>query len=80
MVRKKKKKIGRPAGPKKSILNTTIRTEILNAFRDKCLSVGMPMGVILEMFMAGFVSGRFELTVGESNHDIISREKVVKLD
>lgn len=67
---RKKKKLGRkPSNIPKSSLNTTIRTDVFNPFRDKCKKMGKPMGYILEMFMEGFVEGRYKIGIVESSQD-----------
>lgn len=45
----------------RSMLNTTINTEILNDFKGYCKEQGIPMNLLLELFMRDVTSGKFEL-------------------
>lgn len=76
----RKKKTGRKPGPKKAVLNTTIREDVLDDFRDKCNNeIGMPMSMILEMFMADFVDGRFRLGITNGNINTSNDEQEMRL-
>lgn len=75
----RKKKTGRKPGPKKDVLNTTIKTDVLNDFRDMCNNIGLPMGTIIEMFMEGFVNGKFKLGITNGNANIDLDEPVMKI-
>lgn len=71
----RKRKVGRkPSGIKKSSLNTTIRTDVLNLFRNKCNDIGMPMSLIIEMFMIGFIKGKFRLGIVDGDFDMELKE------
>lgn len=52
----------------KSVLKTTITSEIYNAFRDTCKRMGVPMNIILESFMKDFNAGSYEFCVRKTNH------------
>lgn len=43
------------------MLNTTINTEILNDFKGYCKEQGMPMNLLLELFMRDIIQGKFTL-------------------
>lgn len=45
----------------RSMLNTTINTEILNGFKDYCKEQGIPMNLLLELFMRDIIHGKFAL-------------------
>lgn len=65
MVRRKRRKGGRkPSGIDKSLLNTTIRTEVLDEFKETCNEIKVPMNSILECFMEQFNSGHFKMRIG----------------
>lgn len=49
------------AAKNRSMLNTTINTEILNEFKDYCKEQGLPMNILLELFMRDIVCGKFTL-------------------
>lgn len=51
----------------RSMLNTTIETETLNAFKEYCKECGYRMNMILESFMRQFVAGEFVLKIGKAN-------------
>lgn len=51
----------------RAMLNTTIKTETLNSFKAYCREIGMPMNMILEVFMEQFVAGEFVLKIGRAN-------------
>lgn len=52
---------------KRAMLNTTIRTEILDGFKAYCKECGYPMNMILESFMEQFTNGEFKLKIGKAN-------------
>ena len=43
------------------MLNTTINTEILNDFKGYCKEQGIPMNLLLELFMRDIIHGKFAL-------------------
>lgn len=45
----------------KKAFNTSIDTEILEKFKEKCKEEKLPINVVLERFMQGYVSGNFKL-------------------
>lgn len=45
----------------RSMLNTTINTEILNDFKGYCKEQGIPMNLLLELFMRDIIHGKFAL-------------------
>ena len=52
---------------KRSMLNTTIDKDTLNAFKEYCKECGYKMNMILESFMKQFVAGEFTLKIGKAN-------------
>lgn len=65
----RKKKAGRPKGPKKAQLNTTIEEEVLEDFRKKCNGIHMTMGQVLEGFMRDFNQGHFSVGVTKTKYE-----------
>ena len=57
---------------KKSVFNTTIKTDTFERFRDCCQELNYPMSTIMEAFMEAFADGRIQLGFDEDNHMIIS--------
>lgn len=56
------------AEPKqRAMLNTTINAEIMENFKNYCKEIGMPMNMILEVFMAQFANNEFVLKMGKRN-------------
>lgn len=45
----------------KKAFNTSIDEEILEQFRNKCKDEKLPINVILERFMQGYINGDFKL-------------------
>lgn len=43
--------------------NTSIDTEILQKFKDKCKEESLPINIVLERFMQGYVEGKFTFTM-----------------
>lgn len=43
--------------------NTTIRTDLLNDFKRYSKDTGVPMNVLVELFMAGVVDGKFDIAI-----------------
>lgn len=43
--------------------NTSIDTEILQKFKDKCKEENIPINIVLERFMQGYVEGKFTFTM-----------------
>lgn len=62
----------------RSMLNTTIETETLNAFKEYCKECGYRMNMILESFMRQFVTGEFILKIGKANK--LNVEVIEKVD
>lgn len=52
----------------RSVLNTTIRSDVLKEFKEHCKKMGYPLNLILDSFMEQFVKGEFvlKLTDGET--------------
>lgn len=59
----------------RSVLNTTIRTDILKAFKEYCKGNGYPLNLILDSFMEQFVNGEFVLKLTEGSN---GKNKTVK--
>lgn len=55
-------------GKKRAMLNTTIEEEVLNEFKDYCKELGIPMNVIISIFMQGFCRGSFVLKIAKGNN------------
>lgn len=51
----------------RSVLNTTIKTEIFTDFRNTCKETGIPMNLILEAFMKQFSAGEFVMKMHKVN-------------
>lgn len=66
----RKKKTSRKKGPKKVLLNTTIREDIFKAFREKCQEVHIPMNLFLEGCMQQFIDGQFKIGVIKHEYEI----------
>lgn len=47
--------------PMKKAFNTSIDEEILEQFREKCKEEKLPINVVLERFMQGYVNEDFKL-------------------
>ena len=43
----------------KNKFNTSIDADILQAFKDKCKEDNLPISIVLERFMQGYVEGKF---------------------
>lgn len=43
----------------KKAFNTSIDADVLQSFRDKCKKENLPINIVLERFMQGYVEGRF---------------------
>lgn len=52
-------------GVQKSLINTTIQTDVLDEFKDNCERLKVPMNYIIERFMEKFNNGDFKLTIGD---------------
>lgn len=52
-------------GVQKSLINTTIQTDILDEFKYNCECLKVPMNYIIERFMEKFNNGDFKLTIGD---------------
>lgn len=46
----------------RATLNTPIRKEILDAFREKCYQQQIPMNTCIELFMSAFVENKFKIS------------------
>ena len=51
----------------RTMMNTTIKTEVLKDFKDYCKEIGYPMNLILDCFMGQFTKGEFSLKIGKNN-------------
>ena len=51
----------------RTMMNTTIKTEVLKDFKDYCKEIGYPMNLILDCFMEQFTKGEFSLKIGKNN-------------
>lgn len=47
----------------KNKFNTSIDAEILQNFKDKCKADNLPVSIVLERFMQGYVEGKFIFTM-----------------
>ena len=56
---------------KRAPLNIAIDTEVSNAFKSHCKSLGLPTNLLVESFMEQFVSGEFVLKIGKANRIIV---------
>ena len=45
----------------KKAFNTSIDTEILEQFKEKCKEEKLPINIVLERFMQGYILGNFKL-------------------
>lgn len=52
---------------KRSVLNTTIRADILESFKQYCLERDYQMNTIIEMCMEAFVREEFVLKISKGN-------------
>lgn len=66
----KKGRKNRTIKTNKSLLNTTIRTDVLDNFKSKCKDIGCPMNFVLETFMEQFIAEQFKLRIGKGHLDI----------
>lgn len=55
----------RMCGVQKSLINTTIQTDVLDEFKYNCECLKVPMNYIIERFMEKFNNGDFKLTIGD---------------
>lgn len=60
---------------KRAMLNTTINEEVLNNFKAYCKELGLPMGLLLEVFMKQLVSNEFRLKFGKNNNIEVELEE-----
>ena len=51
----------------KNKFNTSIDADILQAFKDKCKEDNLPISIVLERFMQGYVEGKFTFTMKYSD-------------
>lgn len=63
---------------KRTMLNTTIKDDVLDNFKSYCKEIGMPMNMILEAFMLQFSNGEFILKIGKSNKLNVDLEDNIK--
>ena len=52
----------------KKAFNTSIDEEILEQFRAKCKEDNLPISIVLERFMQGYVEGKFTFTMKYSDN------------
>lgn len=52
---------------KRTLLNSIINEEVLNAFNSHCKSLELPMNLLVEFSMEQFVSGKFVLKINKAN-------------
>lgn len=45
----------------KKAFNTSIDEEILQQFKEKCKEEKLPINIVLEKFMQGYINGEFKL-------------------
>ena len=45
----------------KKAFNTSIDEEILQQFKEKCKEEKLPINIVLERFMQGYINGEFKL-------------------
>lgn len=50
----------------KVAVNTTVKKEVLNRFRESCKELGCPMNIVLEAFMSQFADGEFKIKLGKN--------------
>lgn len=43
--------------------NTSIDAEILQKFKEKCKEDNLPISIVLERFMQGYIEGKFKFTM-----------------
>lgn len=48
---------------KRAILSTTINAEIMEKFKERCKADGVPMNIIIELFIKQYNSGNFEIVL-----------------
>lgn len=74
-MRRKKIKM-KTAGVNKSVLNTTIKTDVLDEFKEISNEIGIPMGYLIEAFMRDFNDGKFRVGIGSGGR----RKREIRLD
>jgi hypothetical protein len=52
----------------KKAFNTSIDEEVLQQFKNKCKEEKLPINVVLEMFMQGYIDGKFSLEMKYSHN------------
>lgn len=52
----------------KNKFNTSIDADILQQFKDKCREENLPISIVLERFMKGYVDGDFTFTMKYSGN------------
>ena len=61
----------------KKAFNTSIDAEILQRFKDKCKEENLPINIVLEKFMKGYVEDKFTFTMEYSANNGKSKEQVL---
>ena len=56
--------------PKRAMLNTTIRQDVMDDFRTYCKAMNCPMNMVLEAFMTQFANGEFVIKLGKNKVDL----------
>lgn len=54
----------------RSMLNTTIDSDVLNNFRDYCKNINCPMNMVLETFMQQFYEGQFSFKLSKNKMEL----------
>ena len=52
----------------KNKFNTSIDADILQAFKDKCKEDNLPISIVLERFMQGYVEGKLTFIMKYSDN------------
>ena len=55
---------------KRAMLNTTIRQDVMDNFRNYCKAMNCPMNMVLEAFMTQFSNGEFVIKLGKNKVDL----------
>lgn len=54
----------------RSVLNTTIDATVFDNFRTACRKAGVPMNVLLEIFMRQYSDGEFSIKITKNEKKI----------
>lgn len=54
----------------RSALNTTIKKDVLDNFREYCKGINCPMNMVLETFMTQFAQGQFSFKLIKNKMEI----------